>query len=120
MNQGKILVIDNSTELLETLTPFLEEVGYKVKFILGYTSIFPHILDFEPNLIMLDVMLSGDYGRSLCSAIKYNKATMHIPIIIMSNNRLSLDNFRQCLADEALGKPFTNSNAIQKIRSVLQ
>ncbi|MDQ2905498.1 MAG: response regulator [Ktedonobacteraceae bacterium] len=81
--QKKILVVDDDTETLEAIQVALEMEGYAVK-----TSIsgecFQHLNGYLPDLILLDILLSGEDGREICMRLKQHKETRDIPIVLYS------------------------------------
>ena len=80
----KILVIDDDSDILEILGLLLTGEGYEVKTLIHGDSVFESIRDFQPDLILLDVMLAGMDGRAICKDIKENKLTYSIPVILIS------------------------------------
>ena len=115
-----ILVVDDSPELLEVFKYFLEHAGYNVISRLTLANIAEEIRDLKPGVILLDVILSGEDGREICRFLKNTPETMYLPIILMSANHKALEEYRACVADEILQKPFNLSEVIQKIESVLK
>ena len=64
------------------------------------------LIDFEPELILLDVRLANGYGHLLCRDLKANPTTANIPVILVSGaNNLSLI-AEDSHADGYLSKPF--------------
>ena len=115
-----ILVVDDSPELLEVFKYFLEHAGYNVISRLTLSNIAEDIRDLKPDVILLDVILSGEDGREICRFLKNTPETMDLPIILMSANHKALEEYTECVADEILQKPFNLSEVIQKIESVLK
>ncbi len=81
--QKKILVVDDDEDILESLKVALEIEGYTVQ-----TSIsgdcFQHLNGYVPDLILLDILLSGEDGREICMRLKQHKETRDIPIVLYS------------------------------------
>lgn len=115
-----ILIIDDSVELLEAFQYFLEGAGYKIKSLDSATDVILNILDFKPEVIILDVVLKRIDGREICKLIKNNPETRHIPIILMSANPTALLDFEECMADEILEKPFNIKDVLEKVKLVLR
>jgi CheY-like chemotaxis protein len=80
----KILVFDDDEYNLEIVSFILTEYGYEVQTRCCGDTIFEDIMSYWPDLILMDVMLAGYDGRELCKAIKGNKLTSHIPVILIS------------------------------------
>ncbi len=80
----KILVIDDDSDILEILGLLLTGEGYEVNMLTHGDSIFESIKDFQPDLLLLDVMLAGMDGRVICKNIKENQLTSLLPVILIS------------------------------------
>ena len=115
---AKILVIDDSEELLEIFSLILTWKGYEAKTISSQDKVHVAIADFSPDLILLDVMFGDFDGRDLCKEIKESDAK-NIPIILISANPGFLKNYEECHADAVVEKPFDIQTAINQINTVL-
>ena len=80
----KILVLDDDPEILELLTLILEEDGYEVRALSCADTVFEDIKQFQPDLILMDIMLAGLDGRSICKEIKESHLTYFVPVILIS------------------------------------
>ncbi|MBA2285234.1 MAG: response regulator [Ktedonobacteraceae bacterium] len=81
--QKKILVVDDDKETLEAIQVALEMEGYAVKTSLS-GDCFQHLDGYVPDLILLDILLSGEDGREICMRLKQREETKHIPIVLYS------------------------------------
>jgi DNA-binding response OmpR family regulator len=104
----KILVIEDDHSIMEAMRFTLEYAGYEVS-----TAENPdEIEELEkkkkslPNVILLDILLSGKDGRELCKKLKHQKETKHIPIIMMSAHPGALQSVKDAGADDFIPKPF--------------
>jgi DNA-binding response OmpR family regulator len=80
----RILVVDDEVDILFVIKMILTNNGFDVQTIPKWENMGQSILNFFPNLILLDVSLSGADGRDLCNKLKAAKATQHIPVILFS------------------------------------
>ena len=116
----KILIIEDETELLETLKQFLEDENYTVETAHNYHSGLDKIVSYDYDCILLDIMLPGGNGLNLLKELKsMNKANS--VIIISAKN--SLDDKIKGLnlgADDYLTKPFHLAELNARIKSVLR
>lgn len=119
MPQAKILIIDDSKDILEGMKMFLEIKNYKVKTISNAKTIKEDIAAFNPDLLILDIFLSGYDGRELCKTLKTEKDTKHLKIILFSAASNALVDYGYYGADECLEKPFGLNDISDKIESVL-
>ena len=79
-----VLVVDAETPSLELLTGLLEKQGYKVRSEQRSEAALEVALSDRPRLILLDVGISEMDGLELCSKLKQDERTQHIPVIFMS------------------------------------
>lgn len=113
----KILVIDDDVDILEALGEMLEMSGYEVE-----TSekdgvyIDKRIEVFKPNLIILDVLLSGHDGRHICRRLKSQDKTKTIPIIMISAHPNAEKSALEAGANAFLPKPFEIDSLRDQIR----
>jgi DNA-binding response OmpR family regulator len=80
----KILILDDDKDILEILTLILTESGYEILSLSNGKKIFDEIKDFEPNLILMDVMLGDMDGLAICKAIKEKVQYKDLPVILIS------------------------------------
>jgi len=104
-----IMVIEDDTDIRETITYALKEEGYEV-IASEDARILKNLLNHNPDLILLDNWLSDwksdAAGHQLSAQIKSDPATSHIPVIIIS----AVSNIEEIAAsgkaDSYLRKPF--------------
>ena len=105
---AKILVVDDSEDILEMLGMLLHYKGHEIITSIDSVTTIKAINSFSPDLIILDVWLNGNpkgsTGRELCKDIK--KFYPSLPIILMSANPELLKEFEECGADAIIEKPF--------------
>jgi DNA-binding response OmpR family regulator len=103
----KVLIVDDNHDILELLKLILEMEGYGVSCLDDGSHLENAIGSYQPNLILMDIMLGPLDGRDLCQNVKGNPKTNQIPIIMISasHGTLSLAE-KQCSAEAFLPKPF--------------
>ncbi len=101
----KILVADDNPAILDALKIMLEEEGYKVETTED-GAIAQNMKDPLPDLLLLDVWMSGIDGRDVCKYLKSAAATMHMPIIIISAAKDIESIAKGAGADDFISKPF--------------
>src|SRR5207237_4477471 len=83
----KILVIDDDPDILDALQLTLEDAGYQVT-ITEKAEYAENLRDTTtaslPDIIILDVLLSGKDGRLICQKLKSQEDTRRIPILMIS------------------------------------
>jgi two-component system alkaline phosphatase synthesis response regulator PhoP len=122
MTRQLILIIEDDEDIRELLVYNLEKNGYEVEAAesgeTGLASAGAH----KPDLILLDLMLPGMDGLSVCRQLKAGKATHEIPIIIISAKGEEADIITglELGADDYLAKPFSPNILISRVRAVLR
>ena len=101
----RILVVDDSQAILDVMSLALDAEGYEVSTSLT-GACFQHIESNLPDLILLDVLLSGEDGGEICQRLKSDDHTRHIPLILISAHAGLPDTAARCGADGFLVKPF--------------
>ena len=101
----KILVADDNPAILDALKIMLEEEGYAVETTVDGAS----ALDMKgplPDLLLLDIWMSGVDGRDICKRLKGAAATKHIPVIMVSAAKDTEQIAKDSGADYFISKPF--------------
>jgi len=117
---AKILVVDDDRDLLEVLKSLLTKKGFEVEVDENWENGFSKIDKFQPQLILLDVFLSGIDGLDICKQLKSQSHTRDIPIIIFSAYpRATEAIIYEYGADDFIAKPFEVNDLVVKVHSVL-
>src|SRR5436190_22265249 len=84
--QKKILVIDDNPDILLSLQAVLEDAGYNVEVSEQIQNILPATRDASdlPDVLLLDMLLSGQDGRKIAKQLKSQDSTKYIPSILFS------------------------------------
>jgi DNA-binding response OmpR family regulator len=80
----KILVLDDDQDNLEIMLFILTEFGYDVQTRSCGDTVFEDIKAYQPDLILMDVMLADLDGRAICRTIKESQLTSFLPVILIS------------------------------------
>jgi len=118
-DKGQILVVDDDSEIRELLAHFLREHGFGVALAGDGEQLFQQLSDKEPDLIVLDLMLPGEDGLSLCRRLS---ASCTVPIIMLTAVAEDADRIvgLEMGADDYLTKPFNPRELLARIRAVLR
>ena len=116
----KILAVDDDLYILDALVELLKYSGYDVNTTPRGDEVFKKIDECVPDLILLDVMLSGTDGREICKQLKSNIATSGIPVIMISATPSISDSVKSFGANDFIAKPFDIFQLLNKIEKQLQ
>ncbi len=111
----RILVVDDDTFILDALQELLNYSGYDVDTTPKGDEVFSKIEEYHPDLILLDIMLSGRDGRDICKMLKSNDQTKSIPVIMVSAHPSAPEAIRDVGANDIVSKPFDIHNLLEKI-----
>ena len=117
---NKIVIVDDSTDLLEILKFFLEEKGYQVETAKSQSDLLSLIKSFSPDLIILDIFLQGEDGREICKELRRQEETKYLCILMFSASSKALTNYKANGADGYIEKPFGLNDIVEKIEATLE
>src|ERR1700733_9373915 len=112
---AKILIVDDSEDVLEIITLILQKEGYEVEGAASKNKVMNRLSTFVPDIILLDVRLHGEDGRELCREIKQKNSFKSTPIILLSASPELLKDYEECEAFGIVEKPFNINVLIKKI-----
>jgi two-component system OmpR family response regulator len=114
-----ILAVEDDREISRLLAKYLSSNGYRVSIAENGAGMDRVLRTSRINLIVLDLMLPGEDGLSLCRRVRMNS---RIPIIMLTAKREEMDRIigLELGADDYLAKPFNPRELLARIRSVLR
>jgi two-component system OmpR family response regulator len=114
-----ILVVDDDAEIRGLVAEYLRKNGYQVSAARDGTEMRSALESDRPDLVVLDLMLPGEDGLSLCRALRANS---NLPVIMLTARREEIDRIIgiEMGADDYLGKPFNPRELLARIRGVLR
>ena len=115
----KILLIDDDPDVITVLQLMLKKKGYEIGTASREDEAYMQVDLFEPDLIVLDVLLSGVDGREICKKLKASEKFKHIPIIMFSAHPGAQKNMEDFGADDFLPKPFESYKLLERIEGHL-
>lgn len=114
---AKVLVGEDDYSITELYQIFLNMGGHTVVTASTRKEILDKFELFEPDIVLLDIMLNGDDGRDICREIKSRYGNMKV--ILLSANSHLLINCNEYGADAAIEKPFSLKDVLNKIDELL-
>ena len=109
------MVADDDTGILEAVQFMLEDEGYEVITISDGKEV-RDIKDDLPDVLLLDIWMSGMDGAVICQHLKSQVRTKDIPIILCSANKDTEKLARECGADDFIAKPFEMTDFLKKVK----
>lgn len=117
-NLKTILIADDDPAILDSLQFMLTEAGYNVEGTADSREV-KKLAQKKPNLLLLDIWMSGESGEDICKELKAADTTRNIPIIMISANRDTEDIARKAGADDFIEKPFEMDDLLTKIDNLI-
>ena len=114
-----LLVVDDDDEIRELLCDYLKDAGYNVLAAADGEQMREQLARQKVELVVLDLMLPGEDGLSLCRQLQ---ATPGLAVIMLSAKGSTLDRIigLEVGADDYLAKPFEPRELIARIKAVLR
>lgn len=115
----RILLVDDEPLITDSLSYSLRREGFEVKAVGEGEQALREMSEFEPDLVVLDIMLPGMNGLEVCRRIRANSST---PVIMLTARGEELDRILglEVGADDYLAKPFSFRELLARIRSILR
>ena len=115
----KILVVDDDPELTELLRGYLGNQGFEVATACDGKAMRAQLAESHPDLLILDVMLPGEDGLTLCRDLR---ASSRLPILMLTARGDDMDRIigLEMGADDYLPKPFNPRELLARIKSILR
>lgn len=113
-SKKKILIADDDQGITDAVQMLLEEVDYSVEVATDGETI-KKINTEMPDLILLDVWMSGEDGREICKFLKAQDKTKNIPVIMISATRELSQSAKEAGAEDYLAKPFQIDDLLEKV-----
>jgi two-component system phosphate regulon response regulator OmpR len=116
----KILVVDDDVRLRDLLTRYLAEQGFVVSALPDARDLDKKLQRDPPHLLVLDLMLPGEDGLSVCRRLRGASET--VPIIMLTAKGEDVDRILglEMGADDYLPKPFNPRELVARIHAVLR
>jgi DNA-binding response OmpR family regulator len=120
-NDPKILVVDDDKTNLKFLKEILED-HFQLYPVDSGEEALRVISNFRPDLVLLDIMLPGLDGYSVCQSIKEDKLFSEVKIILISAKAMLNERQKgyEAGADDYITKPFDHEELMIKIHSLLK
>jgi two-component system alkaline phosphatase synthesis response regulator PhoP len=122
MANEHVLAVEDEEDILELVRYNLEKEGYRVTGVVSGEEALRHARSRPPDLIVLDLMLPGMDGLTVCRELKQDAKTRDLPIIILTAKGEEADIVAglELGADDYVTKPFSPRVLLARLRAVLR
>lgn len=118
-DQPHIVVVDDDRQIRGLLTNYLQQNGLRATAVMDATALDRLLASQRADLVVLDLMLPGEHGLSVCRRLR---AENRVPIIILTAKGGELDRIvgLEVGAEDYVAKPFSARELLARIRNVLR
>jgi signal transduction histidine kinase len=120
-NKNKILIVDDAVDTVELLRKRFRAEGYDTDEAYNGEEALQKVIEYNPDLIVLDVMMPKIDGYEVCQRLKSDEKTRYIPILMLTAKG-EVEHKVKGLdigADDYMSKPFDYKELSARIRSLL-
>lgn len=119
MGKQKILIVDDDLHIAELISLYMMKDGYETEEVYDGREAIKKAESFQPDLILLDLMLPGMDGYQVCTEIR---KTSRVPIIMLTAKGETFDKVLglELGADDYIVKPFDPKELVARVKAVLR
>ena len=120
--QDHLLVVDDDRDIRQLVGDYLQRNGYRVSLAADGSGMQETLATTHIDLIVLDLMLPGDDGLTLCRKLRAAPETAGLPILMLTARGDAVDRIvgLEMGADDYLPKPFEPRELLARIRNILR
>jgi two-component system, OmpR family, alkaline phosphatase synthesis response regulator PhoP len=117
---SRILIVEDDRDIANLVRLYLEKAGHVADVALTGDGALDRIKTEPPDVVILDVMLPGADGLTICRALRGHDGTAAVPIIILSARADESDRIRglELGADDYVTKPFSPKELVARVAAV--
>lgn len=114
----KVMVVDDSSTIRRTAETLLRREGYDVVTADDGFEALSKIVDHNPSIVFMDIMMPRLDGYQTCSVIKNNRRFRDTPVVMLSSKDGIFDKARGRLvgSEQFVTKPFTREDLLEAIK----
>ena len=122
MSEGRILIVEDDVDTAEMLRDVFSEAQYSVEVAFRGDDVLDYTRRHIPDLIILDILLPGMNGYTLCRELRTTTRTRHIPIIFLTQKDERNDRIAglELGADDYITKPFDIEELNLRVKNAIQ
>lgn len=120
-NVNRILIVDDEPDVTELLKYKLEQDGHICQVVNNPLSFISVAREFNPNLIILDIMMPELNGLQLCKMVRSDPSMNTIPIMFLSARGEAEDRIKglESGGDDYMAKPFNTKELLLRVGNIL-
>ncbi|KDP83710.1 response regulator transcription factor [Cupriavidus basilensis] len=117
----KVLIADDEPNIVISLEFLMQQSGYEVGIARDGEEALAQMTAFQPDLVLLDIMLPLRSGFEVCQKIRENKAWDRVRVVMLSakGRELEVSKGLALGADAYITKPFSTRELVEKVGALL-
>ncbi|MGY8757679.1 MAG: response regulator [Phycisphaerales bacterium] len=121
-DKNRILIADDNQANRELLDAYLSELDCEIDFAVDGQNTLDKVASFNPDLILLDVMMPKFSGFEVCEQIKSASATAGIMVLMVTalNERGDIERAVKAGTDDFLSKPVNQVELLKRVENMLK
>ncbi|ETS30349.1 two-component system response regulator BaeR [Photorhabdus temperata] len=114
-----VLIVEDEPKLGQLLVDYLRAADYETQWLLRGDQVVPHVQQHNPDIILLDLMLPGCDGISVCREIR---RFSDVPIIMVTAKTEEIDRLLglEIGADDYICKPYSPREIVARVKTILR
>ena len=118
----EILIVDDEPSIVVPVQFLMQQQGYRVLVAEDGHDALDMIYKYQPDLVLLDIMLPGIDGYEVCEIVRLNPKLRHVKIIFLTAKGREVEIAKGLAlgADAYITKPFSNAELVAKVKTVLE
>jgi DNA-binding response OmpR family regulator len=118
----RVLIAEDEESILASLEFLMQRAGYETCVARDGPSALARIADFEPDLVLLDIMLPGRSGFEVCERIRRSPALAATRVVMLTARGSQGDEARGLAAgaDAYVTKPFATQDLVARVKALLE
>jgi DNA-binding response OmpR family regulator len=119
---SRILIVEDDPDIAQLIAHYLQKAGHTAECLTSGSGVVPHARVTAPDLVLLDLMLPGIDGLMVCQALRAQRETAGIPIIMLTARGDEVDRIAglELGADDYVTKPFSPGELTARVTALLR